>query len=342
MLRALQIAKMGEGRTSPNPMVGAVIVHKGKIIGEGYHRTYGTPHAEVNAINSVKDKTLLNDSIMYVTLEPCSHYGKTPPCCDLIIAQSIPHVVIGTLDPFEKVSGRGVRKLREAGVNVEVGMLEKECIKLNEKFITAHSLHRPHILLKWAQSIDGYIDKTRTNRGEQAIISTPLTTMWTHHERSLCDAIMVGSRTVILDNPSLTVRNWHGDNPLRVIIDTKGAIPSDSKIFNDGNKSLIFTSTGSYHQAETNPNVDICILNTSEDYLLQVFKELYHRNITSIMVEGGAILLQTLIDNNLWDEARIETGSTTFHSGVAAPKISGDLISVLFHGESKTERFHRS
>lgn len=339
MARALQLAAMGDGKVSPNPMVGAVIVCNNKVIGEGYHVAYGRAHAEVNAVNSVKSPELLKESTLYVTLEPCAHYGKTPPCSELIIRKGIPKVVIGCLDPFEKVGGKGAQMLKKAGIEVVTGVMERQCIELNRKFITAHRKKRPYILLKWAQSADGLIDHERTDRGAQAIISNPVTTMWTHRERSRYDAIMVGSNTVLKDNPSLSVREWPGKNPVRIVLDRDGdTIPTDSKILTDGGKTLVF----SYNTEGIAGHVEYIKLNSHTDILEHILKELYRRNIISVMIEGGAVLLQKFIDKNLWDEARIEYGSCYLHSGVKAPSIDGITLCIEKHGVNRIETLIRS
>lgn len=339
MARALQLAAMGVDKVSPNPMVGAVIVRDDKIIGEGYHMAWGGPHAEVNAINSVKDQKLLKESTMYVTLEPCSHYGKTPPCSELIIKKGIPKVIIGCMDPFEKVSGRGAERLRKAGIEVVTGVMEDECIELNRKFITSHLNKRPYILLKWAQSADGYIDHHRTERGKQAIISNPVTSMWTHRERAGYDGIMVGSNTVLKDNPSLTVREWTGKNPVRIVLDRDDdTIPGDSKILTDGEKTLIF----SYNKEGIEGSAEYIKLDSRTGILEHILKELYRRNIISVMVEGGALLLQKFIDKGLWDEARIEYGDCRLKSGVKAPVIHGVPVHIEKHGVNRIETLIRS
>ena len=236
MSRALQLARQGAGHTSPNPMVGAVVVCDGMIVGEGFHRQCGQAHAEVNAIASVNDQSVLHESTIYVTLEPCSHYGKTPPCANLLIEKGVKRVVVGCLDPFEKVSGRGVEMLREAGINVTVGVLENECKALNERFFTAHTTKRPWVMLKWAQSRDGFM----ANEDGAVRFSTALTQRLMHSERSRVDAILVGARTVAVDNPSLTTRHWSGNSPLRVVIDGDLSLPSHSLLFNDGGKTLVY------------------------------------------------------------------------------------------------------
>ena len=320
MRRAIQLAKSGNGSVSPNPMVGAVIVANGRIIGEGFHRRFGEAHAEVNAINSLKesDVALLEKATLYVTLEPCSHYGKTPPCSELIIHKKIPRIVTGSADPFKEVSGRGIRMLREARCDVVCGIMEKECMELNEKFMTAHILHRPYILLKWAESSDRMIDRTRKQGETPARFSTAATTSLVHKLRSEYDAIMTGTNTVILDNPSLTVRQWNGRNPLRVTIDNNGRIPSTSKILTDGNPTLIFTRN------MANPNY-IKVPEKAET-LEFICSRLYANGITSLMVEGGTTLLQAFIDRNLWDETRIERNSRPLGSGMPAPSIPQGII----------------
>lgn len=239
MRRCLQLAAMAEGHTSPNPMVGAVVVYDGRIIGEGYHRCCGEAHAEVNAIASVRDKSLLSRSTLYVSLEPCSHFGKTPPCCDLVISCGIPRVVVGCLDPFPQVAGRGVARLREHGVEVTVGVLEDECRRLNRVFMTFQLKARPYILLKWAQSADGFMDYNRQSEELPARLSDDITRVWVHRLRAVSDAILVGTNTVLKDNPSLTVRYWSGRNPLRVTIDRHGRIPLDAHILDGSVPTLL-------------------------------------------------------------------------------------------------------
>lgn len=290
MRRALCLAGNGLLDASPNPMVGAVLVDpSGKIIGEGWHRRCGEGHAEVNAVASVADTSLLRNATMYVTLEPCSHYGKTPPCASLIIEKGIPRVVIGCLDPFEKVAGRGVRMLKDAGVEVVTGCLEKECLELNEKFVTSHRRKRPFVTLKWAESDDGYIDGK---------ISTPLTSMLTHRLRATHDAILVGSGTVLADNPRLDTRLYAGHSPLRVILDRRGRVMDAV----DGT-TIIYREFSS---------------------LNDVLEDLYKRGITSVLVEGGAELHRSFIDSGLWDAMRIERGCKNINGKVKAPCLSSD------------------
>lgn len=302
MKRALQLAARGRGYTSPNPMVGAVIVYDGKIIGEGYHRKYGQPHAEVNAINSVSDKSLLEKSTIYVTLEPCSHYGKTPPCSQLIIDSRIPKVVVGCLDPFEKVRGRGVKMLRDNGVEVVTGVLEKECVSLNAQFITAHTYRRPWVTLKWAQSSDCFIDKYRMPGESAAKFSNRVTTMLTHKLRSLHDGIMVGANTVIEDNPRLDVRYYSGRNPRIVVADRRGLVSAQSSVFGSSEPVMYLSSVVRADLANAQ-YVPVGLQDSVADYL----KALYDNGITSLLVEGGSMLIRSFIEAALWDVARVET-----------------------------------
>lgn len=327
MRRCLQLAAMAEGHTSPNPMVGAVVVCGDHIIGEGYHRRSGENHAEVNAIASVQDKSLLKHSTIYVSLEPCSHYGKTPPCCDLIINSGIPRVVVGCLDPFPQVCGRGVNKLRQHGIEVITHVLEKECLWLNRKFITFHQQRRPYITLKWAQSQDGYIDCNRTPQEKPTQFSTATTRMWSHRLRATNDAIIVGSNTVITDNPSLTTRYWVGHNPLRITIDRRGRIPSHCAIFDGTTPTLLLGKNNDCASAETIPLNDNI---SSIDMLLQL---LYQRQIQSLIVEGGGCLLQAFINCNQWDEARIETAPIELHGGVKSPCIKGKEMQINHYND---------
>ena len=293
MQRCIQLARCGEAGAPPNPMVGAVVVCDGRIIGEGFHRRCGGPHAEVNAIGSVREKHLLSRSTIYVSLEPCSHYGKTPPCADLIIRSGIPRVVIGCTDPFAKVNGLGIKRLRDAGCEVVVGILEAECRDLNRRFFTFHEKHRPWILLKWAQSKDKYIGQTSS----KVAFSSPLTQTLVHRLRARCQAILVGTNTAILDNPSLTTRLWQGPDPLRLTIDRKGVLSPTLHLKDGSTPTVIY----------------------SNESLREILADLYNRGIQSLMVEGGAKLLQSFIDEGLWDEARIETAPFFLGEGTKAP-----------------------
>lgn len=317
MRRCIELARNGRCNVSPNPMVGAVIVFEGKIIGEGYHIRCGEAHAEVNAIRSVKNPALLKHSTIYVSLEPCSHYGKTPPCADLIIEKQIPRIVIGCKDPFNEVAGRGIQKLRDAGRKVTVGVLEKECRELIKHFITFNTLHRPYITLKWAESADGYVDVCRTE-GQPEILSTPLTSMLVHKKRAEADAILVGTHTALLDNPSLTVRNWAGQDPVRLVLDRNLSLPTNLHLFDGRVKTLIFTEKDPAGRM----NVEYIRLDFTKDLLPQLLEVLYRQKLQSLLVEGGSRLLQSFINAGLWDEIFVEKSSRLLHAGVKSPEIS--------------------
>lgn len=330
MARCLQLAANGRFNTMPNPMVGAVIVHNGKIIGEGYHQEYGKPHAEVNAIHSVKKEQLLNKATMYVSLEPCSHYGKTPPCADLIIEKKIPRVVIGCRDNFDQVDGKGIQKLREAGIDVSVGVLEKECLELNHAFFTFHTKKRPYIILKWAQSADGYIDKQRNisynkhsyqyqrDKVQPVRFSTNETTMRVHRLRTLSDAILVGRRTAELDNPSLTTRMWPGKNPIRLIIDRRGKLNKELDIFNNAAKTIVFTEV--LHETGDSQTEQV-ILNFDNNILHQITDYLHKQKVQQLLVEGGTTTIQNFIDAGIWDEIYVETAPIILKDGIKAPTV---------------------
>ena len=321
MHRALQLAALGAGHTSPNPMVGAVIVGPdGAIIGEGWHHQFGQAHAEVNAVACVRDLNLLKKSTIYVTLEPCSHYGKTPPCASLLIERGIPRVVVGTLDPFVEVAGRGVRLLQEAGIEVVVGVLEEQCRQLNRRFMTAHITGLPWVQLKWAQTADGFI-ALPPDAGENPLhMSTPVTMRWMHRERSLCDAIVVGAATVRIDNPSLTTRYWPGKSPIRVILSRDLSLSDNLKVLSDGLPTIVYNGV---KNAVKGAVEYVKIDTVSPQFWLQ---DLYRRGITSVMVEGGSQVLQWLIDAGTWDEARIEVSPRRVGKGVVAPHIDGDMV----------------
>ncbi len=324
MTRCLQLAKNGLGTCYPNPMVGSVIVYNDKIIGEGWHYKAGQAHAEVNAIHNVSDKSLLPKSTIYVSLEPCSHFGKTPPCSDLIINSGIKRVVIGTIDPFAAVAGRGVKKLIDAGCEVIVGILEQESQKLNKRFFTFHNNKRPYIFLKWAQSADGFLSPKISKDHNRAPIwiTNPYSKQLVHKQRACEQAILVGTNTVINDNPSLNTRLWKGDNVLRVILDLNLRIPTDSTIFDQKQPTLVITNKKeppknskylSFEHIEANKNIATQICNI-----------LYKKEIQSLIIEGGSQTLQTFIDANLWDEATVYTGTSVFFSeGIKAPIIKG-------------------
>ena len=322
--RCLQLAELGAGYVAPNPMVGAVLVCDDKIIGEGYHRHYGEAHAEPNAINSVKDKDLLKQSTLYVNLEPCSHYGKTPPCADLIVSSGIPRVVIGTLDPNPKVAGRGVEILRKAGVEVVVGVLEAECRELNKRFFIFQEQKRPYVLLKWAQTQDGFMDRVRTTVTEPPLqISNNITRQLTHKMRSENQSILVGANTVLLDNPSLTVRNWSGKSPVRIGIDRQRRIPDDFNLLDGSISTIIFTEKDEVNKL----HVEFVKIDFSTNSVKNILSEIYKRNIHSVLVEGGPTILNSFIESGLWDEANIEIAPLRIAEGMAAPVLQLQPIS---------------
>jgi diaminohydroxyphosphoribosylaminopyrimidine deaminase/5-amino-6-(5-phosphoribosylamino)uracil reductase len=316
MQRCLQLALLGDGYTAPNPLVGAVVVHGDTIIGEGFHQHFGQAHAERNAIFSVKQPELLKNATLYVNLEPCSHYGKTPPCANLIIAKGIPRVVIGTIDPNPKVSGKGIQMLKDAGIETYVGVLEEKCRELNKRFFTFQEQKRPFIVLKWAQTIDGYIDRIRSNVSQHPFsISNEITRQLTHKMRSENQAIMVSTNTVLLDNPSLTVRNWVGKTPVRITLDRQGRIPQGYHLLDGSVPTLVFTEI----QQPKLANVEYIQIDFKEEGLQGILKKIFERNIHSVLVEGGAQLLNSFIAENLWVEAYVEVAPIEIGSGITAP-----------------------
>jgi len=326
--RCIELAKTGLGTASPNPMVGSVIVHNSTIIGEGYTSPYGGNHAEVNAINSVKDKEMLKKAILYVSLEPCNHFGKTPPCSDLIVKCQIPKVIIGCIDPFDKVAGKGIEKLRKHGCNVEVGVLEDECVELNKRFFTYHTKKRPYIILKWAETKDGFISPHLgpLPKGEVAKpiwITNQYSRQLVHKWRGEEQAILVGTNTAINDNPKLDVRNWQGKNPIKIVLDRNLRIPKNYDLFDKRTKTIVLTEKKNEEGAE---NLIFERIDFSKDIAKQICEVLYKDTIQSVIIEGGSQTLQTFIDTNLWDEARIFMGDVTFNKGMNAPVIEGKEI----------------
>ena len=324
MKRCLELAQLGAGNVSPNPMVGCVIVHNNQIIGEGFHEKYGQAHAEVNAINAVKNKELLNESSLYVSLEPCAHYGLTPPCADLIVANKIPHVVIGTVDSFAKVAGKGIERMIKAGIDVQVGIIEKECRELNKRFFTFHEKKRPYIILKWAETKDGFIDFDRTKKefGEPTWITGEKALVRVHQMRAVEDAILVGTNTALKDNPSLTVRNCAGRNPVRLVLDNHLRLPNHLHLFDNSVKTIVFNSV----KNEETGNVEFVKIDFGKKMIPQIKKILFQKNIQSLIVEGGKQLLESFIDSNNWDEAHRFVGNKLFSNGIKAPEISGKII----------------
>ncbi len=307
-------------------MVGCVIVHDGKIIGEGFTSPYGGPHAEVNAINSVKDKHLLQESSLYVTLEPCSHYGKTPPCADLIAKHKLKEVFIGLKDPHDKVAGKGIKKLEDAGCKVTVGILEDECREHHKRFLTFQEKNRPYIILKWAESDDGFIApdaSLRKENPEPFWITNAHSKQLVHQWRSQEQAILVGTRTVLEDNPKLTTRNWAGKDPIRVVLDKDLKIDSSFHVLDASVLTIVLTAVKD--QSLYIKGIDYAVLDFSKPLAQQICDVLHQNNITSLIVEGGAKTLQTFMDENLWDEARIFKGSVCFKKGLPAPKLKGTI-----------------
>lgn len=315
MRRCIQLARCGEAGAAPNPMVGAVIVYEGRIIGEGFHRKCGGPHAEVNAIHSVRQPELLAKSTIYVSLEPCAHYGKTPPCADLIVSHRLARAVVGCKDPFAKVNGLGISKMRDAGIQVDTGILEQECLKLNERFITFHSQRRPWITLKWAQSSDGFIAR---KDGSSVAFSSALTRMLVHRLRTRHQAIMVGTHTALWDNPTLTARDWAGPHPMRISIDKHGTLPTTLHLKDGSAPTRIY---------------DTCNLP-------EILNDLHSQGIQSLLVEGGASLHRSFIEAGLWDEVRIETSPQKLGEGISAASLpDAVLVSEKQFGENIVRRF---
>ena len=339
MHRCLQLAKMGTGNVAPNPMVGAVLVYENEIIGEGYHQQYGQAHAEVNCINNVSEanQSVIEKSTLYVSLEPCTHFGKTPPCADLIIKNKIPNVVIACRDSYEEVDGKGIQKLQQAGVNVIVGILEKEALELNKRFFTFHRKQRPYIILKWAQSKDAKIARQDFSALK---ISNDITNRMVHKWRSEEAAILVGTNTALHDNPSLTTRLWKGNNPVRLVLDLQLKLPLSLHLFDGSVKTIVFNQVK--HEEEN--GVTFYKLSSGEDIISGLLNALYRLKIQSVLVEGGARLLQSFIDQNYWDEARIITNEQLIiESGINAPelkesnlvsinKATGDQVAFYQHG----------
>lgn len=317
MHRCLELAQKGIGYVAPNPMVGAVLVHENNIIGEGYHQQYGGPHAEVNCFNSVReaDIGLISHSTLYVSLEPCVHYGKTPPCTDLIIAKKIREVVIGCRDPFKEVNGKGIEKLRMAGVNVTDGVLENECQQLNKRFFSFQTQHRPYIILKWAETAD---KKIAGNGGKRLFISNEQTNRLVHKWRSEEASILVGTNTALLDDPELTTRYWNGPSPIRLVVDMDLRLPASLKVFNEKHRTIIFNSV----KHKEGKNLVYYQVTVDVNLVHQIVNALYQLKIQSVLVEGGARLLQSFIDEDMWDEVRIiGNKQLTIGNGLAAPEL---------------------
>jgi len=336
MERCLDLALKAEGMTYPNPVVGSVIVHEGKIIGEGYHIKAGGPHAEVMAIGSVRNKELLTSSKLYVSLEPCSHFGKTPPCTDLIISHKIPEIIVGTTDTSDKVSGKGLSKLKAAGCKIILGVAEEECRWINRRFFAFHEKKRPYITLKWAQSSDGFIDVRSEGdyKTGPGWITGNTERILVHKWRASEQAILVGAQTVRADNPLLNVREWYGTNPLRIILSGSGSLPGEIAMNNLTGSQVIFTF---YPDKINMPGSVVVKLNKNEPSAVQIVDYLYNQGVQSLFIEGGAKVLDHFISSGLWDEARIFSGFQIFKNGIKAPVIEGKLFSKTKFSKSTLE-----
>ncbi len=331
MQRCIELAQLGAGSVAPNPMVGSVVVHNGKIIGEGYHEQYGQAHAEVNAIQSVKDKALLKEATIYINLEPCAHFGKTPPCSDLIIASKIPNVVIGCIDSYSEVAGKGIAKMSDAGINVNVGVLEQESLALNKRFFTFHNKKRPYIILKWAQSANGYIDIDRANNEKGVFwITQPATKALVHKWRHEEAAILVGKNTINVDNPSLTCRNYEGNSPIRIIIDQKMRL--DYGGFNVGDRKA---QTYVLSEKEVISKGKLQFIKPADFTIKSILTTLANLDIQSVIIEGGATTLNHFINADLWDEARILTGVNSIPNGTPAPIVQGIVSEAYAFGKDQ-------
>jgi len=317
--RCIKLAKNGLGTTYPNPMVGCVVVYNQKIIGEGWHKKAGEPHAEVNAINSVKHKEFLKQSTIYVGLEPCSHFGKTPPCADLILKHKIPRVVIGTIDPFAEVNGNGVAKLQKAGIEVKVGVLEQECNELNKRFFTFHQKKRPYIVLKWAETQNGFVAPLSKNKQKPIWISNEFSRQLVHKWRSEEQAILVGTNTVLSDNPKLNLREWAGKNPIKIVLDKELKIPKNYSIYQSSEKTIFITEK---NQPQITENIIFETIDFQNNRNKQILEVLHKHQIQSVIIEGGTKVLNSFIKDNLWDEARVFVSDVFFENGIKAPEFN--------------------
>ncbi|MCR9181821.1 MAG: bifunctional diaminohydroxyphosphoribosylaminopyrimidine deaminase/5-amino-6-(5-phosphoribosylamino)uracil reductase RibD [Flavobacteriaceae bacterium] len=337
--RCIDLAQNGLGKTYPNPMVGSVVVYKDSIIGEGWHQKAGEPHAEVNAIAGVKDKSLLKKATIYVSLEPCSHFGKTPPCADLIIAHKIPKVVVGCLDPNPKVAGRGVKKLLESGCEVAVGILENECKNLNKRFFTFHQKKRPYIILKWAQTADGFIAPKEQETGKPFWITGSASKQLLHKWRSEEQAILVGTTTVLKDNPQLTNRIWEGNNPVRVVLDQHLKINKEAAVLDGTMKTIVITSNNQT-DFPVYKNVHFETVVFDKNLSQHICEVLYNHQIQSVIIEGGTQTLMTFIESNLWDQARVFTSQKILNQGIKAPVLNKNINQTVQISEDQLSLFY--
>jgi diaminohydroxyphosphoribosylaminopyrimidine deaminase/5-amino-6-(5-phosphoribosylamino)uracil reductase len=319
MQRCIQLASLGLGLTYPNPLVGCVIVHDGKILTEGWHQKAGCSHAEVNAIRQIQDKEVLKNSTLYVSLEPCAHHGKTPPCADLIVEHQIPRVVIGTVDPFAKVNGLGVQKLKNAGIEVKIGVLEHESRELNKRFFTFHKKKRPYIILKWAETADGFMGSLKE---EQKWITNSFSKQLVHKWRAEEQGILVGFQTAKIDNPQLNLRLWEGNPPTRFVLDRNLELDHSLHLFDQTQPTIVFTEK----EKKEEENLKFLTLNFETDFLQGMLRVMYEQEIQSIIVEGGRKTLDLFIGEGIWDEARVFSSSHSWREGIQAPQIKGDLM----------------
>lgn len=334
MQRCIELAQNGLGNTYPNPLVGSVLVYNNKIIAEGFHTQAGKPHAEVEAINSLKEKSLLSKCTLYVNLEPCSHFGKTPPCAQKIVELKIPRVVVGTIDTTEKVSGKGIEIMQNAGIDVKVGVLEQQCRNLNKRFFTYHEKKRPYIVLKWAQSKDGFMDIERNSDTPQKTfyITSKTEQILVHKWRTQEQAILVGTNTILNDNPRLNARLFFGNNPIRLTFDFENKLNNTYNVFDNTTPTIVFNykTTGNFSQ-----NLKFVQINKKSETFGQIFDYLYSNNIQSILIEGGQKVLNYLLNNNIWDEALIFVANKKIQKGLKAPNIKLDEAQNIQIGNSK-------
>ncbi len=330
MRRCINLANNGLGNTYPNPLVGSVVVYNDRIIGEGWHQQAGEPHAEVNAICAVKDKNLLSKSTIYINLEPCSHHGRTPPCADLIIEMHIRKVVIGTIDFNSEVHGKGVERLKEAGCEVVVGVLEKACRFLNRRFFTFHQKKRPYIILKWAETKDGFIfpEENTSNINKPIWISNAYSLQLVHKWRTEEQSILVGTNTVVKDNPKLNARNYYGNSPIRIALDRRLRIPKNYNFFDGGVETIIFTEREVIDEGGI---INWVKIDFSKNVTNQILTVLYKRGVQSLIIEGGSKILKSFVEDNLWDEARVFTSEINFFKGISAPDFNGKRINESFN-----------
>lgn len=327
MLRCLELSELGLRKAAPNPSVGCVIVHDDSIIGEGYTSPYGGAHAEVNAVNSVTQKELLPESTVYVSLEPCSHHGKTPPCSDLLISNNVKRVVVGCKDPFSEVNGAGITKLKNAGIDLTVNVLDKECLESHRRFVTYDEKKRPYVILKWAETADGFVDRIREQGETPLQITSSTASTLVHKWRTEETAILVGKNTVLLDNPLLTSRRFEGPNPIRIVLDSEGTLPSTSNIFNTDSETIVFTKNRSY----SNSNASVVL--TEDMSVNTILQELHKKGISSVLVEGGPKIHRSFFESGNWDEIRRFVNSTHIEKGVSALTLTNNPIRTEIIGE---------